>query len=79
MMLTKADLEDLKYAKILLENPSVAARISSLLGTPIEKGFEHLPAKWRDVVRSATEKSLNKALSFAILTMDDKTRPASSD
>ncbi len=79
MIVTKADFDDLKYAKNLLENPSLAARISSLLGTPIEKGFEHLPAKWRDVVRSATEKSLNKALSFAVHTMDDKTRPASSD
>jgi len=57
MSMAKGDLDDLKYAKILLENPSLAARISSLLGTPIEKGFEHLPAKWRDVVRSATEKS----------------------
>jgi len=79
MSLAKKDLDDLKYAKSLLENPSLAARISNLLGTPIEKGFEHLPAKWKDAVRSVTEKSLKKALSFAVQTMDDKTRPASSD
>ena len=79
MSLSKEDLDDLKYAKRLLENPSVAARISNLLGTPIEKGFKHLPAKWKGVVQSATEKSLKKALSFAVKTMDDKTRPASSD
>jgi hypothetical protein len=79
MSIAKDDLDDLKYAKILLENPSLAARISSLLGTPIEKGLEHLPAKWKNVVQSATEKSLKKALSFAILTMGDKTRSASSD
>ena len=79
MSLAKEDLDDLKYAKSLLENPSLAARISNLLGTPIEKGFEHLPAKWKDIVRSVTEKSLKKALSFAVKTMDDKTRPASSD
>jgi hypothetical protein len=79
MILSKEDLDDLKYAKSLLENPSLAARISYLLGIPIEKGFKHLPAKWKDVVRSATEKSLKKALSFAVQTMDDKTRPASSD
>jgi len=37
MNIAKGDLDDLKYAKILLENPSLAARISNLLGTPIEK------------------------------------------
>jgi hypothetical protein len=47
--------------------------------TPIEKGFKHLPAKWKGVVQSVAEKSLKKALSFAVKTMDDKTRPASSD
>ena len=79
MSIAKNDLDDLRYAKRLLENPSLAARISSLLGTPIEKGFEHLPAKWKRVVQGATEKSLKKALSFAVHTLDDKTRPASSD
>jgi hypothetical protein len=79
MSFSKEDLDDLKYAKRLLENPSLAAKISNLLGIPIEKGFKHLPAKWKGVVQSATEKSLRKALSFAVQTMDDKTRPASSD
>ncbi len=79
MNIAKDDLDNLKYAKSLLENPSLAARVSNLLGTPIEKGFEHLPAKWKDVVRNATEKSLKKALNFAVQTMDDKTRPVSSD
>jgi hypothetical protein len=79
MSLSKEDFDDLRYAKRLLENPSLAARISNLLGTPIEKGFERLPAKWKDIVRSATEKSLTKALSFAVRTMDDRAKPASSD
>jgi hypothetical protein len=46
MNFAKGDVYDLKYAKIILENPSLVARISNLPGTPIEKGFEHLPAKW---------------------------------
>ena len=79
MNIAKGELDDLKYAKILLENPSLAARISNLLGTPIEKGFEHLPAKWKGVVQRATEKSLEKSLDFAIQTMNDRKRPASSD
>jgi len=79
MSMAKGDLDDLRYAKTLLENPSLAARISNLLGTPIEKGFKHLPAKWKGSVQRATEKSLEKALNFAIQTMNDRTRPASSD
>ena len=79
MQISTGDRDDLKYAKGLLENPSLAARISNLLGTPIEKGFGYLPAKWKGLVQSATEKSLQKALSFAVQTMDVKKRPASSD
>lgn len=79
MSMAKDDIKDLRYAKTLLENPSLAARISNLLGSPIEKGFEALPATWKDVVQRATEKSLAKALNFALRTMNDSTRPASSD
>ncbi|MDX1708430.1 MAG: EcsC family protein [Desulfobacterales bacterium] len=79
MGISADDRDDLKYAKTLLENPSLAARISNLLGTPIEKGFGYLPAKWKDRVQTATEKSLKKALSFAVQTMDAKKKPVSSD
>jgi hypothetical protein len=79
MDMTKDDLEDLQYAKNLLENPSLAAKFTSLLGAVIEKGFEYLPAKWNDVVQVATKKSLEKALNFAVMTMNERTKPASSD
>jgi hypothetical protein len=79
MDIAENDINDLRYAKTILENPGLAARISNLLGTPIEKGFEHLPATWKAVVQRATEKSLTKALNFAIRTMIDGTGPASSD
>jgi len=51
----------------------------NLLGTPIEKGFERLPPKLKAVVQKATEKSFEKALDFAIQTMNDRTRSVSSD
>jgi len=79
MSIDKIDLDDLKYAKILLENQSLAAKISNLLGTTIEKGIKYLPAKWNDLVQGATKKSLEKALNFAVKTMDDKTKPPSSN
>jgi len=79
MGIAKNDTNDLRYAKTLLENPSLAARVSNLLGTPIEKGFKYLPASWKDAVQRATEKSLEKALNFAIRTVNERTRPASSN
>jgi hypothetical protein len=79
MEISAADRDDLKYAKTLLESPSLAARISNHLGKPIEKGFGYLPAKWKDLVQTATEKSLNKALAFAVHTMNAKKKPTSSN
>jgi hypothetical protein len=35
--LTESDLTDLRYARSLLENPSLTAQISDVIGTPIEK------------------------------------------
>jgi hypothetical protein len=79
MSLSKHDLDDLQYAKSLLETPGLAAKISNLLGTPIEKGFELLPAKWSDVVQNVTKESLQKALDFAVRTIGIRLKLASSD
>lgn len=79
MNMSQNEIEDLKYAKELLENPGLAARITDTFGTAIEKGFELLPAKWSDVVQQATKESLGKALEFAVITMDDRPRASSWD
>ena len=79
MNMSKHDLDDLRYAKSLLENPGLAAKISNLLGAPIEKGFELLPAKWSDVVQNVTKESLQKALDFALVSMSGRPKSASSD
>ena len=70
MTLSRAELEDLKAAKRLLDNPGLAARISNLVGTPIERGFAMLPKSWNQVVTDATRKSLEAALDVAVWTMD---------
>ena len=77
MTMSQNEIEDLKYAKELLENPGLAARITDAMGTAIEKGFELLPAKWSDVVQQAAKGSLQKALEFAVVTMDDRPRASS--
>ncbi len=66
-----SELDDLRYAKGLLENPSVAARITNVVGSPIEKGLEFLPITWSDTVKGATEAALQTALRLAVATMDD--------
>jgi hypothetical protein len=66
------DLDDLRYARALLEHPSLAARITNLLGAPIEKGLEQLPANWSSALSVATRGALTKALDVAVATIDDR-------
>lgn len=70
------DIEALRYAKGLLENPGLAIRISNALGTPIEKGLELLPESTRAAISKATHKALDSALEFAIATLDEHPRDA---
>ena len=70
MTLNDADQADLKTAKQLLENPGLAAKVSSFVGTPVEKGFALLPKQWHSVVNDATRKAIESALQVALWTMD---------
>ena len=69
MTLSDADLADLRTAKQLLEHPDHAAKISSFVGTPVEKGFALLPKQWHSVVNDATQKAIESALNVALWTM----------
>lgn len=77
MRLSEEDREALRYAKALLESPSLAVKITNLIGMPIEKALKLLPDKWAEVVNGATRKSLETALQVALLTLDDKPQPRS--
>ena len=79
MRISNHDLEDLRHAKKLLENPGLAGKFSNLFGTSIEKGFELLPEKWHDIILKVTRESLQKALSLAIKSMDDRSKVSSSN
>jgi hypothetical protein len=71
MELKKSDFADLKKAKKILENPGIAAKITNLIGTPIEKGFELLPDNWNKKIGEVTQTALTKAVHAAIFTMKD--------
>jgi hypothetical protein len=71
MSISHADYLDLKYAKHLLNNPSIASKIFNKLGTTIEKGIQRLPAWWNARVQVVSEKALTETLNLAVLTMQD--------
>ena len=73
------DLEDLTYAKILLENPSLTARLASVAGVPLEKGFALLPKEWTATVQKAVRAALFRALEVAVATMRPRRRKRSSE
>lgn len=79
MTLQKQDLDDLKKAKALLENPGLAAKITNILGTPIEKGFSLLPENWNLKIGEVTRSALSKAVQAAVLTMRDSPGEESSN
>ena len=79
MSLPKQDLDDLRRAKLILENPGLAAKLSSTLGSPVEKGMKLLPDRWQKTVHSATEAALMKALDVAVSSLGEKRPGASRD
>src|SRR5512139_3478421 len=79
MELPAEALEDLRYAKDILENPSLAARIVNFFGLPVEKAFKLLPARWSDAVTRAAQTALATALHVAVATLADRGPRSSSD
>jgi len=67
--LSPEELSDLTTAKGLLENPGLAARVSTLVGTPVEVMLKKLPSSVHGTIQSATRTAIEKALDVAILTM----------
>ncbi|MFZ5569269.1 MAG: EcsC family protein [Thermodesulfobacteriota bacterium] len=65
------DLSDLKKAKMLLENPGIASKIAHFIGTPLEKGFDLLPANWNAKIGAVTREALFRALQAAVSTLKD--------
>ncbi len=79
MLISPQDIAQLRGAKEILENPSLAAKIANVIGAPFEKGFELLPEKWSKVVADATKKALQVALSLALDTMGNRIGQRSDD
>ena len=76
-LLTDTDLRALAEARALLERPSLAARLSSFIGSPLEKGMARLPASWRGKVGALAHDALMKAMDTAARTLEPAPREAS--
>ena len=66
MSMTESDLDALIAARNTLESPGLVARLSNLVGNPIEQGMKLLPAACHDtldaVVRSALQRAMHSML-----------------
>jgi hypothetical protein len=70
--MTDEDLQALRVAVGLLENPSWAARLTNIVGKPIELIGAALPAGAAEAIAAATGKALDGALKVALRTMENK-------
>jgi hypothetical protein len=67
--ISTTDMNELKYAKSILEDPGLPAKIVNAFGVPIEKGFEYLPDKWEEKIGYLSESALRSSLRIAIHTL----------
>ncbi len=70
----ESDLQDLETAAGLLENPGFIARVSGVVGMPIEYVLDKLPRAAGDKITKTVQKSLRAAVKAATLTLDTRRR-----
>lgn len=70
----KSDEADLLLAVDLLEYPSFAARISHLIGAPVEQAIKRLPEGVSEKLLTSTQQALSKALDVAVSSLDARYR-----
>src|SRR5215471_9774693 len=75
--MSEDDLAALRRAVALLEHPSLAARLTNIVGKPIELIGYALPASASQVITAATSKALEMALDVALRSMHQAPRAGS--
>ncbi len=63
------DMAELRRACRHLEHPSLAARLSSVIGTPIEVGLNLLPRAWYNGLHRTADTAIIKAQNTALSSM----------
>lgn len=72
------DLRVLRWATRHLEHPSLAARLSSLLGTPIEMAVKLLPRSVYRQVQDTATRAISRAVDVSISSLQKQRRPTRS-
>jgi hypothetical protein len=65
-----ADIRDLQRAKQILEQPGLAAQISSLIGRPVETAIKNLPSPFQRAIVGGTRHALRFGLTSMVDTLD---------
>jgi hypothetical protein len=68
--MNESDLNDLRTAVGLLENPGFGAKLAHFVGSPIEKAIALLPDQATRAIVSATHKAIQGALALSLMTLD---------
>jgi len=76
--LSPQDHTDLQRAVALLESPSLTAKITNVLGSPVELALQRLPAGVRAKVQTLTHTALHKAADAALWSLHNKPATAAS-
>jgi hypothetical protein len=77
LSLAKADADALREAVALLEHPSLAARLTNMVGKPVDIVGRALPTQASQVIAKAAAKSLEGAFKLALLTIRKGRQPSS--
>jgi len=75
-LLAPADFAELHAAVLMLEAPSLAARVAAMVGSPLDGLLAQLPNQTRRRIEASVEKTLRSSLLTACATMDPDRRPA---
>lgn len=71
MEMTQEHIEELKNAKLQLENISFAVKVSNLIGKPIEIGMNRLPEKYKPIIMDTTRKILLQGVNLLTYTFNN--------
>lgn len=72
MTLAPHDLAELRKAKKLLEKPGFVARVTGVVGAPVEKGLKVLPGFVQRFIQFLTRKAVERAFDSALFTLRDR-------
>ena len=77
--LNEHDLKTLQWATRHLEHPSLAVRLTSIVGTPIEMGVKLLPRPLYTRTRTLADMAISKALQAALSSLRHEKEPDPHD